>query len=296
MLFSNLVATFRADLDAIKGDLDEFVHTVKHDTTKALGLNSLRGGAGEEDEYQFQSSWEEEMWDHPEWLVDDLPGGEEVDSPKEEEESLLTSRVVQELYRELVPAKTTHAEFVRKLVFHKRRLQLASRLRMADTARDVEETAWEDDEDEERMPGVGGQTPPVVVDAAAYEDKIEEMKKLMEALQDKIAMLETALRESETKREELESRLQASDELIHPHSKKVPVAFTPSKSTMPVASDDTPSLASWEALPSPQGADVPSLSISSSEELPVVLNKVDAKDGVVVGMPTEEEEEEEEWE
>lgn len=161
-MFTNLVATLKADLDAFKGDLGEFVTTVKTDTTAILGLQGgVATGANVGASVNALGSaasqlvqWDEELYDNPELLCADPEDEDDYNKTgavsDEEIEGLLSgsiSDLVPELYKELVPARATHADFFRRLVFHRERFAQAMKNRVALDRPDEEETGWEDDED-----------------------------------------------------------------------------------------------------------------------------------------------------
>jgi len=322
MLFSNLVATLRADLDAIRDDLGEFVTTVKTDATAALGLDEgANGGTGGSVRKYLQ--WEEELWDNPELLCEDPP----EDDPEwttflaanlvkdEENEALLSggsSDIVPELYRELVPSKATHSEFFQRLVFHRNRINQATRLRMQGIVEEEEETRWEDDDEIDEIvravPAISQPQAPVAgeeekvvsdldeadskhVDRAIVEefDKYKkDTEKQIRDLVNRVTELESALSVSESKRKELEAKLATAMTYELPHKKPPTLANDPTKLVVSVpeleqskpiqVSVSTGSLPSnsWEQISSPP-------SKPSSNEEPMV---VDLK----------EEEEEDDWE
>jgi len=307
MLFSNFVATIRADLDAIRDDLGEFVSTVKTDTTVMLGL----GEDGEQQANATGSStnakhlqWEEELWENPELLCEDPTGdGDEwtkfvESSPvrEEEVEMLLSggvSEIVPELYRELVPSRTTHADFFKRLIYHRNRLNQVVRTRMQELVMDEEETRWEDDSvGDDATP-----TEPVAstaqiniakeraasdAETAQLRSEVEQYKQEMGKLAARIAQLEKALEVSEAKRTDLEIKLAERAELPHKKptievAKEMQMEKAPEALVSSSAHDvsATPPSTSWEALPTSPG--------SSSNEEPVVLSK-------------HEEDEEDDWE
>jgi len=309
MLFSNLVATLRADLDAIKDDLDEFVTTVKTDTTAMLGLDPntvVYGHAGGTGESKYLE-WEEVLWDNPELLCEN-PTEPEWEtfmnsSPlKEEEVELLlsgaASDIVPELYRELVPSRATHADFFRRLFYHKHRLNQAARVRMQNLVKEEEETRWEDDDSIDDSTPVP-QTKPQEEEKVSRDDKGEELKacqaelsatqKQMREMMVKITELQSLLEMSEAKRKDLENKVHLMEEL--PHKKpalisetksvaatSTPVVSTPENEISKPNSVPIMSATSWEALPSSP--------TSSSNEEPVVVTKIGSND----------EEEEDDWE
>jgi len=314
MLFSNFVATIRADLDAIRDDLGEFVTTVKTDTTAMLGLSqdeaNLESGNVGNAANGKHLHWEEELWEHPELLCED-PDNEDwkafvESSPvKEEEVEMLlsggVSEVIPELYRELVPSKTTHADFFLRLIYHRNRLNQVVRTRMQELVMDEEEeTRWEDDSIGEETPTRAPQQttpqPPVEVETKPIVDNSEELiqlrneleqyKQEMTRLQARVVHLEQSLQVSEAQKADLEKKLAEHSEL--PHKKTAPLevekepviptteTVTPESTPSPKLAPVTPPSTSWETLPSS--------GTSSSEEPVVVLSK------------TEEEEEEDDWE
>jgi len=321
MIFSNLVATIRADLDAIKDDLGEFVTTVKTDTTAMLGLRpdgsdpNAPGGASNASKMLL---WEEELWDNPDLLCED-PTAEDwkafVESnPVKEQEvevylSGAESDVIPELYKELVPAKTTHADFFLRLVYHRNRMVQAYKARMQGLVannNDEEETGWEDD-DPEPVPAPKPAPPAskeesnqasAAATAALDQLKVEneslrsELSAANEELQKSISRiqdLEKLLAESEAARTVLLEEKEAFAELPHKKSPAANATFedkTVSTEEISSVRGVTPSSTltpqtvgtSWEALPTSPGS-------SSNEEPVVVLNN-----------KQEEEEEEDDWE
>jgi hypothetical protein len=303
MLFSNLVATIRADLDAIRDDLGEFVETVKTDASAVLGLAQEEGenknGGTQGGKYL---PWEEELWNHPELLCENPLEEDEWEkvvqqSMKDEEiEALLSSsETVHELYKELVPSKATHSDFFQRLFYHRTRLNEAARLRMKELVEDEEETRWEDDSLDEipaqkETPVTPEQQNNVAVEqvnaklVAELEDCKQEMKKMLA----KITELEVALKQSEIKRAELEAERNIEVELPH---KKAPLpvdvlikeAFsTPTKpdegeEVTPTMPKVPSSSASWEALAS------------------ATVSNTSSNDEVVVDLKHEEEDEDD-WE
>jgi len=317
MLFSNLVATLRADLDAIKDDLGEFVTTVKTDTTAMLGLdpNSLGGlGANPTSDPKFLE-WEEVLWDNPE-LLSENPVEPEWEtfaksSPVREEEvevllSGAASDIVPELYRELVPSKTTHADFFLRLFYHKNRLNQAARAKLQNLVKEEEETRWDDDDIDavspihvkplEKPESEEEKTPQNDEELVRCRTELVNTQAQMRAMMKEIAELKSALELSEAKRVDLENKLRSMEELPH---KKVPIENEPLKSitrdtsyvaveepatplavpkTTPASENKSVPSGSWEALPASPA--------SSSNEEPVVLTKQDSN----------EEEEEDDWE
>jgi polyhydroxyalkanoate synthesis regulator phasin len=325
MLFSNFVATIRADLDAIRDDLGEFVETVKTDTTAMLGLeqNQTGGGSGNGGSSQKYLQWEEELWDNPELLCEDPESADweefcENSLVKEEEvEALLSggaSEIVPELYRELVPSRSTHADFFKRLIYHRNRLNQVVRTRMDELVAggigsgqdDEEETRWEDDSVSDEQPTTGVITAATstktqqVADEASLalkaendslKQELQRCRREMEALAQRVAELESSLKQSVASRVELESKLSSAVLAVHelPHKK---AALPPAEKTTeeaeeiaaPVQTATPPTTTSWEALPiSPQSS-----TGSSSEEPVVVLSTKQEEE--------EEEEEEDDWE
>jgi len=295
MLFSDLVATLRADLDAIRDDLGEFVSTVKTDASAALGL-ALDEGNGLKTAQTKYLQWEEELWDNPDLLCENpLPEEEwatflqEHPVQEEEVELLLSgnvSEVVPELYREIVPSRTTHTEFFQRLIYHRDRLNTATRTRMKDISQvqEEEETRWEDDSIEEEPVIKNSEdnilsaslvapkaSPPPTDGSIAIKNESAELtryKQEVEKLLSRVKELETALEESEQKRIFLERQLSDS---FFPHKKPVPnleekqtnlenppqtesaESENEEEQSAPVASskNDAPNISqSWEALPS----------------------------------------------
>jgi hypothetical protein len=312
MLFSNFVATIRADLDAIRDDLGEFVSTVKTDTTAMLGLDEENGGGegiGNASAGGKHLQWEEEMWDNPELLCedpesDDWKRFEASSQVKDEEVEMLlsggVSEIIPELYRELVPSRTTHADFFKRLIFHRNRLNQVVRTKMQELVMDEEETRWEDDSVGDEIASPSPKTPAPQDEekiVSKMDDNGEELTKIkselavykteMAKLQAYVMQLEKELKLSEEKRTELQQKLQevTSDEL--PHKKAslfAPSVVVEKTPIIALMGDDvesvpvTPPSTSWEALPTPSSS-------SSNEEPIVVLSKT-----------AEEEEEEDDWE
>lgn len=220
-MFSNLVATLRADLDAIrddfggfvetvKEDASEFVETVRTDATQVMGMvqKSAPGGLFSRPGRDLLS-WEEELWDDPELLCEDPEEAGWLDTfalLKPEEVDMFLSApedgIIPELYRELVPAKASHDEFFQRLAFHRNRLTLRARQLQQ---QQNEQAAGGGEEDEEA--GGWGDDDEVVspvkkpfVAAAADLEKDEVIAKL----QQRILELEAELKASEEKRRELE--------------------------------------------------------------------------------------------
>ncbi|KAH9259055.1 hypothetical protein BASA81_002675 [Batrachochytrium salamandrivorans] len=219
-MFSNLVATLRADLDAIrddfggfvetvKEDASEFVETVRTDATQVMGMvqNSAPGGL-----FSLPRSggdvlsWEEELWDDPELLCEDPEeegwlGTFALLKPEEVDMFLSAPEdgIIPELYRELVPAKASHDEFFQRLAFHRNRLTLRARQLQqqqneqsaAGGEEDEEAGGWDDDE----------VVSPAKKPAAAV---VGENEGVIVKLQQRILELEAELKASEEKRRELE--------------------------------------------------------------------------------------------
>ena len=308
-MFSNFVATIRADLDAIKDDLGEFVTTVKTDTSSILGLVPGAGGLTQAGDATASGSasrmiqWDEEIYDNPDLMCED-PETEDweafvASNPVKEDdvEMMLAgaySDLIPELYRELVPSRATHADFFKRLIYHRNRLAQAAKSKVQELTMEEEETRWEDDEEEDPVvaatrPSAASIMPPPAaaaasgapqVDLEALEKARNEAKKLKEELervkqelaesQNRANELEKLLAESESARKSLESRL-AESELPH---NKPPVLAEPAKQATALRTDTpasmaTPSVAtaSWEALPTSPG--------SSSNEEPVLLSKAE---------------------
>lgn len=301
-MLSNFVASIRADLDAIKDDLDEFVTTVRTDASAALGLgeDSPEGATsqgGGEGKYE---PWEEELWNHPDLLCQDpqedaqwAEFSDKYEAKDEEIEALLSgavSDIVPELYKELVPDQTTHNEFFKRLVYHKSRLEAIARshMKMVSKVEDEEETRWDEDSLDE---GIHGQEPkPVakttmdesgelVASNEALKAELVQCHTEMNRLQEKVHELEQALARSEDERLTAQKQLEealARNEL--PHKKLPPSDLAVNDKTLPVSaspeilsSSPTPASTtpSWEAVPS--GG-------SSNEEPAVVLGDEEEDD------------------
>jgi predicted nucleic acid-binding Zn-ribbon protein len=312
MLFSNLVATLRADLDAIRDDLGEFVTTVKTDTSAMLGLAkdgngeptfSKDSGAGSNNVGKHLE-WEEMLWENPDLLCEN-PSGADWDSfvlsnpvNDEEVEALLSngaSEIVSELYRELVPSRVTHADFFQRLFFHKNRMNQAARARMQGLVMDEEETRWEDDDLEDIASSaqpvtdntpqpqdteeekISREAPNNDAELASYKSELTRCRRDIEQLRSQVEQLTNALRLSEEQKTELKHKLDELSALPHKKVAESTKVVEPVPQESRPESSVTPPSASWEKLPS---------QITSSNEEPVV----------VMHKSSEEEEEEDEWE
>jgi hypothetical protein len=286
MLFSNLVATIRADLDAIRDDLGEFVETVKTDASAVLGLeggeNNDKNGVNQAGKYL---PWEDEVWNNPELLCENPLNETEWEahlnsSPvkDEEVEALLSaSETVHELYKELVPSKATHAEFFQRLFYHRNRLNEAARLKMKELVEDEEETRWEDDDDSIDAQKETPTTVPVETPVAAttkeediknkfadeeysrmkeenvtLANELDDCKERMNNMMARISTLEAALMKSEARCAELEA-LKLSNEIELSHKKAAPATIDEkpevSPKLVPIGLTTGSEVTSWEALP-----------------------------------------------
>lgn len=295
MLFAkNLVATIRADLDAIKDDLGEFVTTVKTDTTSMLGLADNPGGNDKTNSTSATSKfldWEEELWDNPDLLCED-PSADDWETFKssnpvkeEEAETLLSgnsSDLIPELYRELVPARTTHSDFFLRLVYHRNRMTQAVKSKMQELVMDdEEETRWDDeDADEPVRPVVITPAAPASVTVshpAADTAALDSARAEADALRAELSRVKEELAKSQATVHELVTQLEASKLAYStlaaaaqdlPHKKAAPEPVKEDQIYMPAPSatpGTTTTTTSWEALPTSPN--------SSSNEEPVLVTK-----------------------
>jgi hypothetical protein len=334
MLFSNLVATLRADLETIRDDLGEFVTTVKTDTTAMLGLNEKNGGNLSGTNNGLKSKylhWEEELWDNPELLCED-PQEENWQASAqvndEETEMLLSgasSDIIPELYRELVPARTTHADFFKRLFYHRNKMNQAVRAKMQELVRgdaEEEETGWEDDDiDETPIAPKGNDTPQPQQDAipenvsvdrvsveehqrllkvkddeiAEYKKELDGYKQIVAQLQAKVEDLAQKVKLGDDERVKLQHKiieLTAVQELPH---KKTPVVDGLDKSSSTATLPTEAPSPSPTTIAQPLPAATPA-SITSWEALPTSPGSSSNEEPVVVMNTKQEDEEEDDWE
>lgn len=165
--------------------------------------------------------WDEEIYDNPDLMCEDPTDAADweafvaSDPVKESDvEAFLSgaqSDLIPELYRELVPARATHADFFKRLVYHRNRLTQAMKNKVQELVMDdEEETGWGDD-DEDIPPPV-----PVAAEAiqAAPESSaaLEEARKETEALKAELKRVTAELTSSQEQVRNLERKLAGSEE------------------------------------------------------------------------------------
>jgi len=213
------------------------------------------------------------------------------------------SDVIPELYRELVPSRTTHADFFKRLFYHRHRLNQVVRTKMQELVMDEEETRWEDDSvGDEAGPSV---PPPAETPVAATNNndeqlraEVEHYKQEMAKLQARVAQLEKALTVSEAQRAKLETMLDERENAELPH-KKAPVAPT-GKAAVAAPVEEAEAVAEDEAsepeLEKKTEVKMPSTPPSTSWEALPISPKSSSTDEPVVVLSKQEEDEEDDWE
>jgi hypothetical protein len=154
-MFTSFVNTLKEDLEAIRGDLDEFVTTVREDASAVLGVR-LKGSTSSSS--RFHDTLSGDLLCKP--LPTDASAPEDLAARKEEVEKLLgglEGPQVPDLYRELVPSRVTHQEFFERLFYYRGKFLAAERLKMQQgtlsrhAVEQEELEGWDDDEDEDEQ-------------------------------------------------------------------------------------------------------------------------------------------------
>jgi hypothetical protein len=194
-MFTSFVNTLKEDLEAIRGDLDEFVTTVREDASAVLGVR-LKGSTSSSS--RFHDTLSGDLLCKP--LPTDASAPEDLAARKEEVEKLLgglEGPQVPDLYRELVPSRVTHQEFFERLFYYRGKFLAAERLKMQQgtlsrhAVEQEELEGWDDDEDEDEQED-------------GEEDESEELAGLKRRVQE----LEQALELCERQKEDLQRALQ----------------------------------------------------------------------------------------